>query len=386
MVLERREGSAPRSRGMIVGLVLATSAYVLEIAVFPLLLPEIQHSFELTRRELTWIVNVYAIAVAGCVLLAGWLGDKVGRFRIFGLGVVCFCAGTLAAAAAESFAQIFAARLAQGIGAGLFSPLIPVLLVSASRGRPGRFLALWNSFSGFVVAAAPLGTAGALDLVGWHVVLCALVIVALPSLFLVLPNGNGGLDRPVHAQKAMPVARALPGRPELFAYVAMNYGSILLFLFMAPLHIQKHGGTGDLAALGLGLVWACFTAVGLLIRNRIDGRHIGLFLLASPVCVWLGFASLIALPNDTVWVAIAGILIGTGFAFGNAPSTTLILRHAGETALSLAASLDITCARLGSALAIALIGPLESGLAVLAGVGLLSALTIRCALPFRRSA
>ena len=129
---------------------------MLEIALFPLALPEVEAALGLGRAELALLANAYGIAVAAAVLAGGWLGDRLGARRLFFVGVALFAAGSLWVAWAEGMAALMAGRLVQGLGGGLMSPSIPVLLTRGSGGRPGRVLALWNALSGFIVALAPV--------------------------------------------------------------------------------------------------------------------------------------------------------------------------------------------------------------------------------------
>lgn len=365
----------------VIGPTVASSAYVLEIALFPLALPEVEAALGLGRGELALLANAYGIAVAAAVLAGGWLGDRLGARRLFFAGVALFAAGSLWVASAEGMAALLGGRLVQGLGGGLMSPSIPVLLTRGSGGRPGRVLALWNSLSGFIVALAPIAGVPLVTRFGWPAVFVVMTAVALAALALTAAN-------PPPSQAQAPTRRApparggwrLPGPATLYLYVALSYGAILLFLFAAPLLLAERGLPANTTAGVLGLFWVSFTGMGLLLRNRIDGPLVGPLLAAGPILVLAGFAALMAdgAPGAGVW--LAALLVGSGFAFGNAPSTVLILRHAPDGRLALAASLDITCARLGAVAVIAALGSLAAG-AMLAGVALVCLAACACALP-----
>jgi MFS family permease len=86
-------------------------------------LPSIQRSLAATPDLLEWAVNAYVVVFAGLVLLAGKLGDKHGRRRLFAAGLVIFGAASAAAATAADPASLIAARAGQGVGAALLAPL-----------------------------------------------------------------------------------------------------------------------------------------------------------------------------------------------------------------------------------------------------------------------
>lgn len=367
----------------VVGPTVASSAYVLEIALFPLALPQAEVALGLGRVELALLANAYGIAVAAAVLAGGWLGDRIGARRMFFAGVALFAAGALGVALSEGMAALLAGRLLQGLGGGLMSPSIPVLLTRGSGGRPGRVLALWNALSGFIVALAPLAGVPLVARFGWPAVFLVMAAVALAALALTAANPPPA--QPRRATGAPPTGRGLPGPATLYLYVALSYGAILLFLFAVPLLLADRALPPGMTAGVLGLFWASFTGVGLLLRNRIDGPLVGPLLAAGPILVLAGFAALTAAGTAPAAVWLAALLIGTGFAFGNAPSTVLILRHAPEGRLALAASLDITCARLGAVAVIAALGSLAAG-PMLAGVALTCLAATACALPHLRDA
>jgi DHA2 family methylenomycin A resistance protein-like MFS transporter len=177
--------TGPRQRA-ILGYVLGSASYVLEIALTPLILPVLRTSFGLSLAEVTFVTNGYALAVVLSVLTAGWLGDRVGPKRVFLAGAVLYAGASLLVALAGGLEALLAFRLLQGLGAGLFSAMIPVLLARAGGDRPGRLLALWYSSSGFVVASAPLLAAPLVASFGWRAVYVAVAIVALPACALAL--------------------------------------------------------------------------------------------------------------------------------------------------------------------------------------------------------
>lgn len=367
----------------VVGPTVASSAYVLEIALFPLALPQAEVALGLGRGELALLANAYGIAVAAAVLAGGWLGDRIGARRMFFAGVALFAAGALWVASSEAMGALLAGRLLQGLGGGLMSPSIPVLLTRGSGGRPGRVLALWNALSGFIVALAPLAGVPLVARYGWPAVFLVMAAVALAALALTAANPPPA--QPRRASEASPRGRGLPGPATLYLYVALSYGAILLFLFAVPLLLADRALPAGMTAGVLGLFWASFTGVGLMLRNRIDGPLVGPLLAAGPILVLAGFAALTAAGSAPAAVWLAALLVGTGFAFGNAPSTVLILRHAPEGRLALAASLDITCARLGAVAVIAALGSLAAG-PMLAGVVLVCLAATACALPHLRNA
>jgi EmrB/QacA subfamily drug resistance transporter len=108
---------------------------VLDVTVVNVALPSIQDNLGFSTSSLAWVVNAYLIAFGGLLLLAGRLGDLLGRRRIFLLGVGLFTAASLACGLAQSQELLIAARFAQGIGGAMTSAVILGMIVTMFPGR-----------------------------------------------------------------------------------------------------------------------------------------------------------------------------------------------------------------------------------------------------------
>ncbi len=103
---------------------------VLDVTVVNVALPSIQDNLGFSTSSLAWVVNAYLIAFGGLLLLAGRLGDLLGRRRVFLLGVGLFTAASLACGLAQSQELLIAARFAQGIGGAMTSAVILGMIVT----------------------------------------------------------------------------------------------------------------------------------------------------------------------------------------------------------------------------------------------------------------
>jgi MFS family permease len=89
---------------------------ILDGSIVTVALPAIQHDLHFSGPGLTWIVNAYLIAFGGLLLLAGRLGDLLGRKRIFTAGLAVFTAASLVCGLSTTQDVLIAARFIQGIG------------------------------------------------------------------------------------------------------------------------------------------------------------------------------------------------------------------------------------------------------------------------------
>src|SRR5947208_3553279 len=97
---------------------------VLDVTVVNVALPSIQSDLGFTQSSLAWVVNAYLIAFGGLLLLAGRLGDLIGRRRIFMIGLAIFVGASLLCGLAQSQELLVGARFVQGIGGALTSAVI----------------------------------------------------------------------------------------------------------------------------------------------------------------------------------------------------------------------------------------------------------------------
>ena len=105
-------------------LVIATAQLmvVLDATVVNVALPHIQTALRFSDSSLEWVVNGYALALGGLLLLGGRAGDLLGRRRMFVTGLLLFSAASLAGGLATSQAWLLAARAVQGPAARSWRP------------------------------------------------------------------------------------------------------------------------------------------------------------------------------------------------------------------------------------------------------------------------
>src|SRR5437660_7534528 len=103
---------------------------VLDVTIVNVALPSIQHDLHFSQANLTWVVNAFLVSFGSLLLLAGRLGDLIGRRRVFLAGLVIFTAASLLCGLAPSDAVLIAARFVQGIGAAAQASVILAIIVT----------------------------------------------------------------------------------------------------------------------------------------------------------------------------------------------------------------------------------------------------------------
>src|SRR5438270_3228634 len=103
---------------------------ILDSTIVNVALPSIQRDLGFSQSSLAWVVNAYLIAYGGLMLLAGRLGDLIGRKRVFLSGLALFTSASLLCGAAVRQPMLVAARFAQGVGGAMPSAVILGMIVT----------------------------------------------------------------------------------------------------------------------------------------------------------------------------------------------------------------------------------------------------------------
>jgi EmrB/QacA subfamily drug resistance transporter len=128
---QKRESAREKRRWLALAvLCLGQLMMVLDSTIVNVALPSIQHDLGFSQGNLTWVLDGYLITFGGFLLLAGRLGDLVGRKRVFLSGLVLFTAASILCGIADSQGLLIGARLLQGVGGAVASSVILAIIVT----------------------------------------------------------------------------------------------------------------------------------------------------------------------------------------------------------------------------------------------------------------
>ena len=171
---------------------------VLDVTIVNVALPAIQHDLGFSQANLTWVVNAFLVTFGSLLLLAGRLGDLLGRRRVFLAGLVTFTAASLLCGVASTQAELIGARLLQGVGAAAQGSVILAIIVTEFPSATERARAM-SAYVFVSVAGGSLGLlAGGLltQALSWHWVFfvnlpIGVVAFALGRAFIRADRGRG---------------------------------------------------------------------------------------------------------------------------------------------------------------------------------------------------
>jgi EmrB/QacA subfamily drug resistance transporter len=306
-----------------------TLMVILDGTIVNVALPSIQSDLGFSQASLTWVVNGYLIAFGGLLLLAGRLGDLIGRKRVFIAGLAVFTAASLLCGVSADPGTLIAARFLQGVGGAMASAVtlgMIVALFTEPRER-SRAIAVY-SFVGSAGASIGVIAGGVLtQAISWHWI-----------FFVNLPIGVAAA---VLAGRVLGPDHGAGPRQGADVTGAVLVTAALMLGVYTIVKAADHGW-GSLHTLGLGAVSAALLGAFVLRQARaahpllplrifrsrnVSGANLVQFVMVAPM---FGFQFLVALYLQRV---LGHDAIGTGIAF--LPVTTSI----GLTSLFLAARL-----------------------------------------------
>src|SRR3954454_327060 len=135
---------------------LAQLMMVVDMTIVNVALPVVQRDLRFSPADLTWVVNAYLIAYGSFLLMAGRLGDLVGRKRVFLTGLLIFTAASAVCGLADDQLVLIAARFVQGIGGAIATSVIIALIVTDFP-RPDERVKAMSAYMFVVTAGGSLG-------------------------------------------------------------------------------------------------------------------------------------------------------------------------------------------------------------------------------------
>jgi EmrB/QacA subfamily drug resistance transporter len=248
---------------------LAQLMIVLDVTIVNVALPSIQHDLGFSQANLTWVVNGFLVTFGSLLLLAGRLGDLIGRKRVFLAGVVTFTVASLLCGVAPSEGALIAARFLQGVGAAAQASVILAIIVTEFP-RPDERARAMGAYVFVSVAGGSLGLlAGGLltQALSWHWVFFVNIPIGLATLALgqVLIRADSG--------------RGLGHGVDWLGSALVTFS--LMSGIYAIVQATSHGW-GSAVVLGFGALAVALMAAFLALEARIENPIMPLRILRLP--------------------------------------------------------------------------------------------------------
>jgi EmrB/QacA subfamily drug resistance transporter len=241
---------------------------VLDATIVNVALPSIQDDLDFSQSSLAWVVNAYLIAFGGLLLLAGRLGDLIGRRRMFLMGLGVFTAASLLCAVAQTQEMLIGARFLQGAGGAMTSAVILGMIVTMFR-EPREQAKAIGVYSFVASAGGSIGLllGGVLtESINWHWIFFVNLPIGLATGLLA--------SRLVERDEGLGFSEGADVRGALYVT-----GALMLGVYT----ILEAGdqGWGSLHTLGLGAVAIALLAAFITRQKRIPNPLMPLRLFRS---------------------------------------------------------------------------------------------------------
>jgi EmrB/QacA subfamily drug resistance transporter len=390
---------------------------VMDISIVNVALPAMRRDLHASVSGLQWTVDAYTLVLASFLVLAGSTADRVGRRRVFQVGLVTFGTGSLACSLAPGIGWLIAARVLQAAGGTMLNP-VALSIIASTFPRPAeraRAIGVFGSMSGLALGLGPILGGALVGSLGWRAifwvnvpitaaaVVCAalfvpesraprarrfdpagqvLVVLLLASVvFAIIESARLGWTSPVilgllvaavlsalgllayEPRRADPLLELRLFRSVPFsAAIAMALCGLCAFggfLFVTTLYLQDVRG---LSALAAGL---CLLPVGVMIvalspvtGRLVAGRGPRLPLAVAGTALALGGGASLWLGPATPLPAVLAIYLLFGIALGtiNPPITNTAVAGMPRSMTGVAASLASVGRQSGTTLGVAISG------------------------------
>lgn len=312
---------------------------VVDSTIVNVALPSIQRDLGFSQSGLAWVVNAYLIAYAGVMLLAGRLGDLLGRKRIFLIGLGMFTVASLLCGLSFSQPLLVAARFVQGIGGAVSSAVILGMVVTMFP-APGERARAIGIFSFVASAGASIGLlSGGLitQVMSWHWVFFVNLPIGMATALLgarlLQADAGIGLGERADVLGAMLVTAALmlgvytivdSGSEGLGSPRSLGLGALAVALLIAFLVRQALVRN---PLLPLRLFRSRNISGGNVIQALMGGAFFGFFFLSS-----LNLQRVLRYGPMEIGLAFLPVAVGMG-AFSVSWSARLIMRFGARKVL-----------------------------------------------------
>ncbi|MEF2559531.1 MAG: MFS transporter [Eggerthellaceae bacterium] len=405
----------------LVVLLFAQFVLAIDMTVLNVALPSMTAELRPTSDQQLWIIDVYSLVLAGLLVSASSLSDRIGRKKMLLGGALLFCIGSALILWAYTPEIVIAIRALLGIGAAMIMPTtISMIRNIFTEARERAFaLAAWSVLGGLGMALGPIIGGFLLEHLSWHaafLVNIPLMAAVLVVGFFILPEitviGNGPWDVPAALISLIGMASLMWGIKHLAAKmtvtdlagsIAIVLGLICIVVFVVrslrrttplidmTLFRDRSFTGGIIVALGsmfsmaallfllaqwLQLVDGCtplesgIKLLPLAIASLITGAAAPVLAMKFPAHKVLiiglavgAFAMLMLLPfiNDLTYapVAVSSALVGAGTGV-LAIGSAAIMNSTPPTKASSAAAIEEIAYDLGNVLGVALMGSVAS--------------------------
>lgn len=248
---------SPAGKWVMVSTILASAMAFIDGTALNVVLPALQKSLNASGTDLFWILNAYLLILASLMLIGGSLGDKLGRKKVFMVGISVFLIGSAACGFSGSVIVLVVCRIIQGIGGALMIPgSLSLISASINKEEKGKAIGTWSAFTTIIMMAGPILGGALADAGLWRYIFfinLPIGVIALLMLWLRVDEKiDDHADHTIDYPGAIAITLGLAsltfgflrvpavGWQSWHAYGPLFAGIVLLIIFIIIQRKSKH--------------------------------------------------------------------------------------------------------------------------------------------------
>jgi EmrB/QacA subfamily drug resistance transporter len=389
----------------------------LDSTIVNVALPDIGRTFRAPVSGLQWTIDAYTLVLAALLMLSGSTADRLGRRRVFQVGLGLFTIGSLLCSLAPGLGWLVAFRMLQAVGGSMLNP-VAMSIITNTFTKPAeraRAIGVWGGVFGLSMAMGPVVGGALVDSVGWRGVFWVNIPVGIAAIVftaLFVPESKAARARrpdPIGQVLIIAMLGSLTygiiegpsygwGSARILAFFAVTVIAVVAFLlyeprradplidirffrslpfsgatltavsamsalggflFLITLYLQDVRGFRPLIAGLFLLPMAAAMAVSAPLAGRMlarSGARAPLLIAGTGIAA--GGVLLTQLTNSSApgYLVLAFLVFGIGIGFVNAPITNSAVSGMPRSQAGVASGIASTSRQVGSSVGVAVMG------------------------------
>jgi len=389
----------------------------LDSTIVNVALPDIGRTFRAPVSGLQWTIDAYTLVLAALLMLSGSTADRLGRRRVFQIGLGLFTIGSLLCSLAPGLGWLVVFRMLQAVGGSMLNP-VAMSIITNTFTKPAeraRAIGVWGGVFGLSMAMGPVVGGALVDSVGWRGVFWVNIPVGIAAILftaLFVPESKAARARrpdPIGQVLIIAMLGSLTygiiegpsygwGSARILAFFAVTVIAVVAFLlyeprradplidirffrslpfsgatltavsamaalggflFLITLYLQDVRGFRPLIAGLFLLPMAAAMAVSAPLAGRMlarSGARAPLLIAGTGIAA--GGVLLTQLTNSSApgYLVLAFLVFGIGIGFVNAPITNAAVSGMPRSQAGVASGIASTSRQVGSSVGVAVMG------------------------------
>ena len=389
----------------------------LDATIVNVALPDIGRTFRAPVSGLQWTIDAYTLVLAALLMLSGSTADRLGRRRVFQIGLGLFTIGSLLCSLAPGLGWLVAFRMLQAVGGSMLNP-VAMSIITNTFTKPSeraRAIGVWGGVFGLSMAMGPVVGGALVDSVGWRGVFWVNIPVGIAAILftaLFVPESKAARARrpdPIGQVLIIAMLGSLTygiiegpsygwGSPRILAFFAVTVIAVIAFLlyeprreeplidlrffrslpfsgatltavsamsalggflFLITLYLQDVRGYRPLVAGLFLLPMAAAMAVGAPLAGRMlarSGARKPLLIAGGGITAGGLLLTQLTSSSSPGYLFLAFLVFGVGMGFVNAPITNSAVSGMPRSQAGVASGIASTSRQVGSSVGVAVMG------------------------------